>query len=160
MQYFVAVVIFAVTVRHLCDSKCAKINQTKEKFNFNLPQTIANADWNVQTQDDFDGYRSECILSLQIPEDNVNEYKMDNFPNDERTQCYVKCMLDKLGLFDDRYGFNVERLVTQLGQERRGIDTKNDIEKCADKNSQLTDVCEWAYRGFYCIRQAKIALRL
>lgn len=88
---------------------------------------------------------------LHVPEDNLNKYKMDNFANDEKTQCYVKCMMGKLVLFDERTGFNVERLVLQLGQDKRGIDTKATIENCADQNTPKTDACEWAYRLFDCI---------
>lgn len=122
-------------------------------------KAVVHAEWNVQTQDS-DEFRAECVTILHVPEDNLNEYKMDNFPNDEKTQCYVKCMMGKLRLFDERTGFNVERLVLQLGQDKREIDTKATIENCADQNTPKTDACEWAYRGFYCIRQAEFTFHL
>lgn len=84
---------------------------------------------------------------------------MNNFPNDDKTQCYVQCMLSKMGLFDGRTGFNVERLVSQLSMNKRG-DIKPEIERCTDDKFSKTNICEWAYRGFYCIRRAELTLRL
>lgn len=124
-------------------------------------QSLINAEWEVQTEEDFAAYRPDCVRMLHVPVEKVNEYKMNNFPNDKKTQCYVKCMLEKLGVFDDREGFYVDRLVAQLEKDRkRGIDTKAEIEKCADENPQKTGPCEWAYRVFHCIRPVDVTLRL
>lgn len=103
-------------------------------------------------------YRPVCASSLSIPEAQVNEYKKWNFPNDEKTRCYVKCILEKMGLFTDATGFNVERLIQQLGQGKNATTIKTEVEKCADKNPNKDHACVWAYRGFNCFKAAHLSL--
>lgn len=88
----------------------------------------------------------------------MNEYKKWNFSNDEKTQCYIKCIFGKMGLFDEKDGFDIERLVKQLGQGKNETVIRPEIVKCADKNQQKTDACQWAYRGFDCFKKAHLDL--
>lgn len=112
----------------------------------------------MQTQTNLDAYRPVCASSLNIPEATVNEYKKFNFTDDEKTRCYVRCILDKMGLFSDDKGFNVERLVKQLGQGKNETLIKPDVEKCADKNPNKDHACAWAFRGFNCFKTAHLPL--
>lgn len=119
---------------------------------------MATAEWKIQTVENLNTYRPECATSLQIPEDKVNEYKKWNFSNDEKTQCYIKCIFGKMGLFDEKEGFNVERLVKQLGQGKNETVIRPEVIKCADKNTQKTNTCAWAFRGFDCFKKAHLSL--
>ncbi|XP_055323677.1 general odorant-binding protein 99a-like [Sitodiplosis mosellana] len=133
MKYFVAVLLLAAVV-------------------------FADAEWKIQTAENLNAYRPECANSLSIPEDKVNEYKKWNFPNDEKTQCYIKCIFGKMGLFNEKDGFNVEHLVKQLGQGKNETIIRPEVVKCADKNPQKTNACQWAYRGFDCFKKAHLDL--
>lgn len=103
-------------------------------------------------------YRPECASSLSISEDAVNEYKKWNFPDDEKTRCYIRCIFNKMGLFDDASGFNIDHLVKQLGQNRDEAETRTEVVKCADKNPNKDDNCVWAFRGFKCFKEAHLPL--
>lgn len=127
-------------------------------FCFDCNQVFAAAEWKIQTAENIAAYRPVCATSLNIPEDKVNEYKKFNFPNDEKTQCYIKCIFEKMGLFDEKEGFNVEHLVKQLGQGKNETAIRPEIVKCADKNTQKTNACQWAYRGFDCFKKANLEL--
>jgi hypothetical protein len=54
------------------------------------------------------GYRNICVKDLDIPEERVAEFKSWKFDEDyEKTECYIKCIFTKMGLFSDETGFNV-----------------------------------------------------
>lgn len=116
------------------------------------------AEWKIQTADNLTAYRPVCASSLNIPEATVNEYKKWNFPDDEKTRCYIRCIFEKMGLFTDATGFNVDRLVKQLGQGRNETEIKPEVVKCADKNPNKDHACIWAYRGFNCFKNAHLNL--
>lgn len=108
---------------------------------------------------DIDGIREKCVSSLEIPQALVKQYERENFPNDMKTKCYVKCILNNLELFDDTHGFDTERFVTVLGDSSRSdgesfIRTK--VLKCTRKNAQSSDACEFAYRSFLCFRKESL----
>lgn len=63
-----------------------------------------------------------------------------------------------MGLFDEKDGFHIDHLVKQLGQGKNETVIKPEIEKCADKNPQKTNACQWAYRGFTCFKKAHLEL--
>lgn len=63
-----------------------------------------------------------------------------------------------MGLFDEKDGFNVEHLVKQLGQGKNETQIKPDVVKCADKNPEKSNACQWAYRGFTCFKNAHFDL--
>lgn len=115
-------------------------------------------DWKIQTHDNLSTYRPECASTLNIPENVVAEYKKWNFPDDEKTRCYIRCIFNKMGLFTDEQGFNVERLVKQLGQNRNETEVRAEILKCADKNEAKDNACVWAFRGFNCFKEAHLSL--
>lgn len=121
-------------------------------------QVYAADEWKIQTQENLVSYRPECVSSLSIGEDLVNEYKKFNFPNDDKTQCYINCIFKKMGLFDEKEGFNVERLVKQLGQGKNETVIRQEVVKCADKNPNKSSACNWAYRGFLCFKTAHLDL--
>lgn len=115
-------------------------------------------EWKIQTQENLVSYRPECASSLSIPDNVVNEYKKWNFPDDEKTRCYIRCIFEKMGLFEEATGFNVDRLVKQLGQGRNETQIRPEVEKCADKNPAKDNACVWAYRGFNCFKAAHLNL--
>lgn len=114
----------------------------------NIPQAVTSAG-KLQV------FRDECVKTLQIPTNLVKQYERDNFPNDPQTQCYVKCIFNKLDLLDEVNSFNVRRFIKLLGDDQ--IDSENMIRakvmKCAKRNEKVADICELAYRNFICFRK-------
>lgn len=115
-------------------------------------------EWHIQTQENLVSYRPECASSLSISDEAVAEYKKWNFPDDEKTRCYIRCIFNKMGLFEDATGFYVDRLVKQLGQNREEAEVRTEVLKCADKNPGKDDACIWAFRGFNCFKAAHLPL--
>lgn len=119
---------------------------------------MAQADFKIQTKEDIETYRPDCVKSLSIPEELVNKYKKFDFPADDKTKCYISCILKKMGLFNETTGFNVDNAVKQLGQGKNETEVRAAVVKCADKNEQKSSACEWAYRGFTCFKTAHLEL--
>lgn len=116
----------------------------------------------VKTRENLLQYRNECVAELEVPESLVEQYKNWQYPNDAVTQCYMKCVFVKFGLFNPTSGFNVEDVHQQLigaNPEANHDDAIHaEIEKCVDKNEQGSDACAWAYRGATCILQNNLQL--
>ncbi|XP_075144694.1 general odorant-binding protein 99a-like [Haematobia irritans] len=116
----------------------------------------------VRSRDDLLQFRKECVAELEIPENLVEQYKKWEYPNDSVTQCYMKCVFSKFGLFDSESGFNVENIHKQLVGENAEADHDDaihaKIESCVDKNEQGSNACEWAYRGAVCFIKNNLQL--
>lgn len=89
----------------------------------------------------------------------VEEYKKWNFPNDEKTKCYLKCIFVEMKLWSEAGGFNIDHLTKQLGQGREDKDVvKAEIIKCAGPKDEGINACEWVYKGFQCFKAAHLSL--
>nr|ALS40411.1 general odorant binding protein 99a-like protein [Zeugodacus tau] len=107
----------------------------------------------VKTNVDLLRYREECVSQLNIPLDLVMQYQEWKYPNDEKTHCYLKCILEKFELYDAEKGFDVYRVHHQLEGDK--ADHTNAmhvaIDKCAKEAAVASDdACVRAYRGFTC----------
>ena len=69
------------------------------------------ADFTPQSFADLVKYRGECIETLKITDEAVNDYKKNNYPDEEHVRCYLRCVLTKMNLFNDETGFNVRFLL-------------------------------------------------
>ncbi|XP_030379770.1 general odorant-binding protein 99a [Scaptodrosophila lebanonensis] len=108
-------------------------------------------EYKLRTAEDLQKTRKECAEANKVTEALIAKYKTFEYPDDEITHKYIKCIFNKFELFDDTTGFKVDNLVKQLGQGKDDkAALKADIEKCADKNEQKSDAPTWAYRGFKC----------
>uniref|UniRef100_A0A1I8Q498 Odorant binding protein n=1 Tax=Stomoxys calcitrans TaxID=35570 RepID=A0A1I8Q498_STOCA len=116
----------------------------------------------VKSRDNLLQFRNECVAELQVPENLVEHYKKWEYPNDSVTQCYLKCVFNKFGLFDTTTGFNVEDIHQQLagvhGEAEHDDALHAKIESCIDKNEQGSNACEWAYRGAICFFKNNLQL--
>ncbi|KAL1397319.1 hypothetical protein pipiens_009855 [Culex pipiens pipiens] len=118
---------------------------------------VAAADFTVKTTDDLQTYRSECVSSLSISDELVAKYRKWDFPEDDTTQCYIKCIFNKMELFDDNNGPIVDNLVLQLAHGRDADEVRAEILKCVDKNTD-DNSCHWAFRGFKCFQTNNLQL--
>ncbi|EDW02280.1 general odorant-binding protein 99a [Drosophila grimshawi] len=117
------------------------------------------AEYKLRTAEDLQKVRKECAVANKVTEVLITKYKAFEYPDDEITRNYIKCIFNKFDLFEDTKGFNVDNLVAQLGQGREDKTTlKADVEKCADKNEQKSNVSAWAYRGFKCFLSKNLPL--
>lgn len=105
-------------------------------------------------------YREECVKELKVPAELVEQYQKWVYPNDAQTQCYLKCVFTKFGLFDIQSGFNVENVHTQLSRGNANHDDAlhGQIAVCVDKNEQGSNACEWAWRGADCLLKNHLKL--
>merc|ERR1712232_106051 len=114
------------------------------------------AEFRIQTGEDLGKYRGECVTQLNIPAEKVDQFKQWKF--EEGDACYIECILNKMGLFDEATGFNVDNLVEQLGQSGDKTEIRSKVEPCADKNTAKDDKCKWAFRGFKCFQTNHLSL--
>ncbi|XP_030369890.1 general odorant-binding protein 99a [Scaptodrosophila lebanonensis] len=123
--------------------------------------SLTSAEYAVKNRDNLLAYREECVKELSVPADLVEKYKQWDYPNDEKTQCYLKCVFIKFELFDTQTGFNVENIHAQLA--RGDVASHDDelhrkIAGCVDNNEQGSNACEWAYRGASCLLKTHLQL--
>nr|ABW78178.1 odorant-binding protein 99a [Drosophila melanogaster]ABW78228.1 odorant-binding protein 99a [Drosophila melanogaster]ABW78240.1 odorant-binding protein 99a [Drosophila melanogaster]ABW78243.1 odorant-binding protein 99a [Drosophila melanogaster]ABW78244.1 odorant-binding protein 99a [Drosophila melanogaster] len=120
---------------------------------------LASADYVVKNRHDMLAYRDECVKELAVPVDLVEKYQRWEYPNDAKTQCYIKCVFTKWGLFDVQSGFNVENIHQQLvGNHADHNEAFHaSLAACVDKNEQGSNACEWAYRGATCLLKENLA---
>ncbi|EDW39099.1 GL13898 [Drosophila persimilis] len=115
--------------------------------------SLASAEYVLKNRDNMLAYRDECVKELGVPADLVEQYTKWQYPNDAKTQCYIKCVFTKWGLFDVQTGFSVENIHQQLelGHADHNEAMHSSIAACVDKNEQGSNACEWAYRGATCL---------
>lgn len=80
----------------------------------------------------------------------IPEIEKWNFPDNELNHNYLKCIMTKMGLFDEVKGFIAEHMIEQMGQGLDRADTIKKVEMCAVKREAGEDVARWAYRGTIC----------
>lgn len=69
---------------------------------------------------------------------------------------YVHCLLSNLGYFDDKNGYNIDRILLQLKQIqyfKNSAFQRSVLEKCADNNENNDPPEVWAFRGFRCMME-------
>ncbi len=93
-----------------------------------------------------------CQTLLNLSDTETRQYRFSENTT-EKNKCFAKCLFNKLEIFNETNGFNVERSVKLF----RAADniysedlTRYKVEKCADRNLQNNDACKWAHRGFRC----------
>ncbi|XP_037951132.1 general odorant-binding protein 99b-like [Teleopsis dalmanni] len=121
-----------------------------------------HVDYVVRDHSDLVRFREHCSTTLNVPAELVEKYKVWNYPDDEVTRCYMKCVFEQFGFFDAVHGFDVQKIHHQLAGKDAHVD-HNDavhgkIEHCADKNTQGSDACTWAYRGGMCFIKENLQL--
>lgn len=99
----------------------------------------------------------KCLQSSNVSASMLSASEFWNNSDDSSmasVRSYVHCLLSALGYFDDKNGFNVERIMNQVKEMpylKNSAFEQSVIEKCAAKNenNELADV--WAFRGFRCL---------
>lgn len=86
--------------------------------------------------------------------------KHPNLPQTDK--CVLKCVLQRAGVFDEKHGFDEERLIKTLVVRggfyeniARGI-----IGRCDFTKGDSENVCDWADRGITCIQTEKIPVEI
>ncbi|XP_062534215.1 general odorant-binding protein 99a-like [Armigeres subalbatus] len=118
---------------------------------------VVAADFKVSTSEDLLQYRTECVSALNVPAEYVEKFKKWEFPEDDTTKCYIKCVFNKMQLFEDTEGPLVDNLVQQLAHGRDADEVRTEVLKCVDKNTD-NNACHWAYRGFQCFQKNNLSL--
>lgn len=106
--------------------------------------------------------RQNCVNLLQIPADLVKNYESQNYPNDDKTKCYVKCILSKMEFFDETNGFSVApaAIATSEGSSETKRIIADKVKKCSFNRLETENACQWAYRGYECFKKEGLTLDL
>ncbi|NP_001298165.1 general odorant-binding protein 99b precursor [Stomoxys calcitrans] len=111
-------------------------------------------DYTIKTKEDLSRFREDCATKLKVSSELLEKYKNWDYPNEETTRCYLKCVFEHFGFFDETKGFNPYMIHHQLAGAHGPVDHNDELHRsidfCADHNSQKSDACTWAYRGGMC----------
>ncbi|XP_017472956.1 PREDICTED: general odorant-binding protein 99b [Rhagoletis zephyria] len=119
-----------------------------------------HADYVVKSKEDLAHARDHCVSKLTIADDLVEKYKKWEYPDDEKTHCYLKCIFEELGLYDDEKGFDVHKVHHQVAGDKvdHFDDLHKTIESCAKEGADSDDSCIRAYRGGICLINNNLTL--
>lgn len=75
---------------------------------------------------------------------------------EEGNKCFTKCTFEKLGIFDETNGLNVEHLVKIRANGAVSEDlARSKAGKCTVKRGESENSCEWASRIYDCLHAEK-----
>lgn len=106
----------------------------------------------IRTHDDAVKAHEECREDNYVPDDIYEKFLNYDFPAHRRTSCYVKCFVEKMGLFSERKGFDEKSIIAQFTYKnfKDAESVRHGLEKCIDHNEAESDTCTWANRVFSC----------
>ncbi|XP_055848333.1 general odorant-binding protein 99a-like [Episyrphus balteatus] len=94
-------------------------------------------------------YGMVCMDEHKIPFSDFRKYNLFNQPpEDLPVYCYIKCILEKSGIFDKETGFLVDSIQKHL---KSTSETLVKIEHCIKNTNQIENMCEGANRGAICL---------
>uniref|UniRef100_A0A182NEN1 Uncharacterized protein n=1 Tax=Anopheles dirus TaxID=7168 RepID=A0A182NEN1_9DIPT len=104
--------------------------------------------------------QQDCLDVFGLPEKRLEQYQEGHFPDDPETQCFVRCVGLRTGLYTDQHGPNVDRLYIQCescADER--IFRERATECIAAQRHHKLSKCTAAYRTLYqCFRDDQLDL--
>ncbi|XP_055586223.1 general odorant-binding protein 99b-like [Uranotaenia lowii] len=122
---------------------------------------VTTSGWRIQTIDDLLRQRSKCVRILDLQENaDVSNGQMGllDFPDDGSAKCMVKCIMNRMGLFNEKRGAHVGRLVRQMkfASSSSTKEIRDEIQSCADRDLEQEDGCDRAYALYQCIQNSNL----
>lgn len=108
-----------------------------------------------------DIYTTECAKSLSISIDELGRYQPTNLTgaieNDSTAQCYSKCIAERIGIFDDKEGFNLDTYIKTSDKVYNETEIRQKFENCAKENPRNSkNICQWYFHGLECILKGEV----
>ncbi|XP_057661153.1 general odorant-binding protein 56d-like [Diorhabda carinulata] len=90
---------------------------------------------------------AECVSQSKVAEDVVSAAKNGNIGDDNNLKCYMKCILDELGVIDDDEKIDVDGVVAMLPEEMQEF-APAVLKKCGTQSG--ADLCDAIFNTFKC----------
>uniref|UniRef100_A0A182NDI7 Uncharacterized protein n=1 Tax=Anopheles dirus TaxID=7168 RepID=A0A182NDI7_9DIPT len=106
--------------------------------------------------EDIDYLIQSCNDSVQgITEDHKARYRLNEFPDDPVTHCFVRCIGMTLSLYDDEKGADLHANWEHLGKVVDEAEFVTAHRACLDERNLETieDPCDRAYVAFQCLKK-------
>nr|BAS69456.1 odorant-binding protein 21 [Delia platura] len=112
---------------------------------------LVSAKFEIRDRADALRAHEECREDNNVPDDAYDKFLNYDFVDHKRTKCYVKCWVEKMGIFRKK-GFNEADIVYQFTHNHPYYlqPVRHGLEKCIDHNESESDVCTFAHRVFSC----------
>ncbi|TMW47418.1 hypothetical protein DOY81_007503, partial [Sarcophaga bullata] len=78
---------------------------------------LVSAKYEIKTKEDALEAHEVCRDEYNVPEDIYEKFMNYEFPDHKRTKCYVKCWVEKIGIFTEKKGFNEQSIISQFTHE-------------------------------------------
>nr|ALZ41681.1 odorant binding protein 9 [Liriomyza sativae] len=106
----------------------------------------------IRTHEDAIEAHEACREEFNVPDEIFEQYLNYVFPEHRRTKCYMKCFVEKMGLFTVLNGFNEKNFIAQFTykESKNLASVRHGLEKCLDNNEWESDNCTWVERVFSC----------
>ncbi|XP_055542363.1 general odorant-binding protein 99a-like [Wyeomyia smithii] len=120
------------------------------------------ASWRIQTVDDLLRNRNKCIKILDIGDGLAEEFGFFDFADQDQAKCVIKCIMNRMGLFNDKRGPHVGRLLKQMkfASLSSTKEIREEILQCVYQDMEMDpqEGCERAYALYQCIQNSNLML--
>lgn len=132
-----------------------------DSFSRRTSSLQATAGWRIQTVDDLLRNRNKCVKILELEDAFEEEFEgLFEFSNLDSAKCMIKCIMNRMGLFNDKRGPHVGRLVKQMkfASASSTKDIRSEIVNCVNQNTTIDPEarCERAYALYQCIQNSNL----
>lgn len=122
------------------------------------------AGWRIQTVDDLLRTRNKCVKILDLEkvdaEHSMEELGLFDVSDVESAKCVIRCIMNRMGLFNDKRGPHVGRLVRQMkfASSSSTKDIRQEVVNCANQDTEMNpeERCERAYALYQCIQNSNL----
>ncbi|XP_058063266.1 uncharacterized protein LOC131213272 [Anopheles bellator] len=103
----------------------------------------------------FGDAEGECAQYLQVPDDRLQRYQREGYPDEPEVRCLVLCVLENLRAWTNTSGLNEQVLQAYFVPSAEDCDNAKRTEKCLFYLPKECDGdrCLQAYRAFQCYYQ-------
>lgn len=108
-----------------------------------------SAEWVPRTSDQMYKDQAECFKQLELTKEEQEKVKKEDFPDEPKFRCYLRCILMGGQIWDDEKGYNPERAYAELLNIHMTADVEN-LRKCNTQNLHHSDSCTRAFRVVKC----------
>ncbi|XP_011210423.1 general odorant-binding protein 99a [Bactrocera dorsalis] len=120
----------------------------------------AEDEWMPKNDAEVSVIRQECIKDFPLSEEQLQKFRIFEYPEEEALRKYLLCVTKAVGIFTEHEGYHADRVAKQFNINLDEAEVTIIAEGCADKNVEGSSADVWAYRIHKCVMASKLGERV